>query len=156
MHQAPPVEYPLGNTGLLNRAIRVAWWTVAAIDLAWLFLADSQGWRVWLGLALTLLIFVGALRVSPAPGAGVLHWDGSGWAHKNGALEVDGDLTVHLDLQSALLVAWKTGSGRTRWYWLNSATDPSRWLALRRALYSPRRAVQGGGDAVGAGTGLHA
>ena len=40
--------------------------------------------------------------------------------------------------------------------WIRVA-DPSRWLALRRALYSPRRAVTGHGDVVPSlGSGVHA
>ncbi|MEO8545836.1 MAG: hypothetical protein ABJA49_14065 [Betaproteobacteria bacterium] len=151
MHQAPPVEYPLGNNRTLNRVASAAWLFVTLIDLLWLYLADSHGWRLWLGLGATLLLGAVALRLRPAACSGALHWDGSGWAQHDGATEVGGDVTVHLDLQSAILVAWAPDAGRATWCWLESAADPSRWLALRRALYTPHRAGHAQGETAGRG-----
>lgn len=156
MHQAPPVEYPLGDNRALRALCRAAWLTVLAVDLWWLLLADTQGSLAWLGLALTLLCGAVALRQWAAPLAGVLHWDGGGWSHLLGEQESAGEVAVHLDLQSNILVAWSPGAGRRRWCWLESRSEPSRWLALRRALYSPRHAEPGRDEASGPATGAHA
>jgi toxin CptA len=156
MHQAPPVEYPLGNSRFLSVLFCAAWCAVLVVDLLWLLLADTQGMQVWLGLALSLLCGAMALRMRVSPLAGTLHWDGGAWSWLDGAHGCSGEVTVHLDLQSALLVAWTPGSGDRRWCWLDSSADPSRWLALRRALYSPRRAVPGHGDVPEPGSGVHA
>jgi hypothetical protein len=156
MHQAPPVEYPLGNSHILSVLCRAAWLVVLAVDLLWLLLADAQGLRVWMGVALTLVCCAAALRLRPVPLAGALHWDGSAWSCRDGVQAPGGEVAVHLDLQSTLLVAWTPASGSRRWCWLDSSADPIRWLALRRALYSPRQAAQGHGDASGPGSGVHA
>jgi hypothetical protein len=156
MHQAPPVEYPLGDGRILSVLCHAAWWAVFGVDLLWLLLADTQGSQAWLGVVLTLLFGAAALRLREAPPAGALHWDGSAWSWLDGVHEPGGEVTVHLDLQSTILVAWTPGSGGRRWCWLDSSADPLRWLALRRALYSPRHAATEHGDASGPGSGVHA
>lgn len=137
MQQAPSVEYPLGDAGPLRRIVWYAWVLVALTSLGWLSMADLHGWRVWLGLALTLLGGALAFRWRPCTSAGTLYWDGGGWSMRDVAREVGGRVTVQLDLQSALLVHWMPASGAGIWCWLDSTADPLRWLALRRALHAP-------------------
>jgi len=152
MHQAPPVEYPLGNFRVLNRFAGAAWLIVVLIDLLCLYLADFQGSGPWICLALTMVLGAIALQLCPVAGSGVLHWDGTGWSRHDGLRDVGGNVTVHLDLQSALLVTWTPVSGRVAWCWLDSGADAACWLALRRALLSPQRtgpvAAPGSGSAM--------
>lgn len=143
MQQAPSVEYPLGDARPLRRFALHAWLLIALTDLSWLTMADLHGWRVWLGLALTLLAGALAFRFRPCACAGNLSWDGNNWSRRDGIHEIGGRATVHLDLQSALLVFWMPASGLGTWCWLESAADPSRWLAVRRALYTLEPAGDG-------------
>jgi len=146
MHQAPPVTYPLGNAQCLRRWVGSAWALVITIDVLWLVQAQWQDWKLWFGLALTVLAGACAYRVRPAHGKGDLHWDGSGWSHREGARETAGLASVHLDLQSGLLVFWAPASGGGAWLWLSSTVQPAQWLALRRALFSPDRTTPGQDD----------
>ena len=146
MHQAPPVAYPLRNAQTLRRWVGAAWALVLVIDVLWLFQAEWQDWKLWLGLALTALAGACAYRFRPARGNGILQWDGSGWSYREGERETAGLVTVHLDLQSALMVHWEPASGPGAWHWLSSAAQPSLWLALRRAVFAPSRTAQGLGD----------
>jgi toxin CptA len=148
MQQAPSVEYPLGNARPLRRFVLMAWLVVALTDLGWMFMADFHGWRVWLGLALTLLTGAFAFRIRPRACTGAFFWDGGSWSRRDGAHEVSGRATVHLDLQSALLVSWNPAFGAGTWCWLDSTADPSRWLAVRRALFAPDPAGGIPGDGV--------
>ena len=132
MHQAPPVAYPLGSAQTLRRWVGAAWALVLVIDVLWLFQAEWQDGKLWLGLGLTTLAGACAYRFRPTRGNGLLQWDGSAWSYRDGECETAGGVTVHLDLQSALLVHWTPGSGSGAWHWLSSAAEPSRWLALRR------------------------
>ncbi len=55
--------------------------------------------------------------------------------------ELLGEVHVHLDWQSALLVHFKN-QHRTAWLWLDSPPNPSpliaqQWIALRSALFAP-------------------
>jgi hypothetical protein len=136
MQQAPPVEYPLGDNSRLRRLVLSAWLLVAMTGLAWLAMADLRGWRVWLGLALMLLTGALAFRCRPSACTGTLNWDGGNWCRRDGAHASGGQATAHLDLQSALLVYWRPELGPGSWCWLDSTANPSRWLAVRRALYA--------------------
>ena len=143
MHQAPPVAYPLGKVQTLRRCVALAWALVLVIDVYWLGQAQWQDWKPWLGLSLTALAGASAYRFRPAGRDGLLQWDSRGWSHREGESETAGVVTVHLDLQSVLLVYWASASGPGAWYWLSAAAQPSRWLALRRAVFAPDRTTQG-------------
>ncbi len=146
MHQPPPVLYPLDHTQALRKRVGVAWALVLVIDVLWLFQAEWHDWKLWLGLALTVLAGACAYRFRPMRASGVLQWDGSGWSHREGERETAGLVTVHLDLQFALLVFWTPVSGPGTWHWLSSAAQPSRWLALRRAVFVSNRSTQDDGE----------
>ena len=146
MHQAPPVAYPLGSTQYLCRWVAMAWAVVITTDLFWLFQAQWHDWKLWLGLALTVLAGAFSYRFWPVRGNGVLQWGGSGWIYREGERETAGHVTVHLDLQFALLVFWAPVSGPGDWHWLRSAAEPTRWLAFRRAAFASDRSTQDESD----------
>ena len=66
---------------------------------------------------------------------GVLHWDGHAW-HGVPTTEGAAQLRVHLDLQRHLLVRLHGMPCGPQWLWLEAASNPARWSALRRAVYS--------------------
>lgn len=147
MHQAPTVDYPLGEARVLRNLILAVWLLVLLVDLAWLYQVQGEGWRVWLGLGSTLVIGLLARRDWPGAGRGSLRWDGANWCWQGEGQGRIGRLAVPLDLQSALLVRWSpVAGGRPAWFWLDCAADPSGWLDLRRALFAAPHAGHGSDD----------
>lgn len=130
----------------------MAWALVISIDVFWLLQAPWLDWKLWLGLSLTVLAGAVACRFRLAGGNGDLQWDGSAWSYRDGERATTGLVTVHLDLQSALLVFWAPACGAGTWLWVRSATLPSQWLALRRAVFATDRTPRG--DVDGARTDL--
>ncbi len=137
--QAPPVHYPVGRSrwlagvlaamalgglaALLAWALRGAgqhaWWVVPACAGTWLA-ACLSAWRRW-----------------HAQPQGVLHWTGAHWELQAGPLSLaQARLQVHLDLQQRMGVCLLAPQGGRCWLWLESRTQPERWSALRRAVYS--------------------
>ncbi len=147
MHQAPTVDYPLGDARMLRHLIAAVWLLVLLVDLAWLYQVQGEGWRVWFGLGSTLVIGLLARRYWPGGGRGSLRWDGTNWCWQGEGQGHLGHPEVQLDLQSRLLVRWSpVASGRSAWFWLDSAADPSAWLDLRRAVFAAPHAGYGSGD----------
>jgi hypothetical protein len=83
---------------------------------------------------------------------GSLHYAQGQWHWAHESQEIAGTLRLHLDLQSYMLVSFKTHSTqkqlfqtKTQWFHLevrhaDHAASPAHaeaWLALRRAVYSP-------------------
>ena len=124
----------------------MAWALVLLIDVLWLVQAPWDDWKLWSGLTLTALVGVCAYRLRPVCGNHVLQWDGRGWSCRAGERDTAGVVTVHLDLQSVLLVFWAPASGPGAWQWLSAEAQPSQWLALRRAVFAPDRNTQGQSD----------
>jgi hypothetical protein len=137
MHHAPSVSYPVGRSSWAGAILFVAWLAGAAACAAWL----ASGAPAWAPLlAVAALAAAGGIAAwswwhQPA---GLLAWDGGHWTLASGAAPAldPGVLEPALDLQSLLLVRW-SASGRGRWLWLEKGRLPSRWDALRRAVYSP-------------------
>lgn len=68
---------------------------------------------------------------------GALHWDGLHWSlNQNAEMPVAGELVVHADFQSFLLVQLHGVDGRTQWLCLERTQPREAWAALRRAVYS--------------------
>jgi hypothetical protein len=83
-----------------------------------------------------------ALRAQ-APGE--LCWDGQYWLLDGGGERGGALASIHLDLQSLMLVRLAPAGGGTQWLWLERRAAPERWRDLRRALYA--RAVATRADA---------
>jgi hypothetical protein len=135
MHAPPSVSYPVGRSAFAGRIL--AWIGLAALaaTLAWCLQAPV-GWRQLAGfgavVACGALAWRGWLR-SPE---GRLLWDGLGWTWEEGGAVGAGHPELALDLQERLLLRWRGDDGRTRWLWLERASDTSHWEPLRRAVYS--------------------
>ena len=140
-HGAPAVSFAVEPSRLLRQ---VGWaWCGFALGVQGLWFAQSG--VHWLGpLAGTLLTLVlGAwagceLRRAPT---GLLAWDGEAWSFtplSGQPLHGELPLRVLLDAQFCLLLAWPASAARgpQRWFFLERAQAPSRWHALRCAVYS--------------------
>ncbi|MBA2964169.1 MULTISPECIES: hypothetical protein [Ramlibacter] len=137
MHHAPSVSYPVGRSAWAGAILAATWLAGALACAAWL----ATGAPAWAPLAVAAVLLgtasVAARSWWQQP-AGLLAWDGARWTLASGASPaVDaGRLDVALDLQGLLLVRW-AATDRARWLWLEKGRLPTRWDALRRAVYSP-------------------
>lgn len=147
MHHAPAVDYPLiARTTVLRWVL--ALWTVGALVVAyWAWLAFSDGGWKWLGLAGVVAAAVTAAGGRNRIAEGRLDWDGAAWGCTVGSDRTCGTLTVELDLQFLMLLAFaQAGGGGRRRMWMFLGGRGPRWTALRRAAFA---AQSGDGDSGG-------
>jgi len=142
LHNAPPVFYPLGRSSFLGGLLLGLWLAGALLTLAWASLARLSGWQLMVACAAVLLAgLAAALHWKNTP-SGQLAWDGQVWCWVSAAdpAGVAGpDAAVVADLQRWLLLRLENPSGACLWLWAERRAAPERWLALRRAVYSPHR-----------------
>lgn len=146
MHHAPSVVYPLGRSRFYGALLGGLWLAGLGVTLAWALAAPRLDAR--LAVALLALAAAGGaawLGWRRAP-TGQLRWDGQFWQWQAQG-EPDGTpvlaLSVALDFQRVLLLRLETHGHVTLWLWAQRASMPERWLDLRRAVYSRRRAPPG-------------
>jgi toxin CptA len=138
MHNAPSVFYPVGRSRLLGLLLLMVWLLGLAATLAFAF-APGAVWRVALVAGCTAAAGLVAARWWLRSPAGGLQSDGTQWLWQpqGGVAAVALEhLTVHLDLQHALLLRGQQG-GAPLWLWAERGMAPLRWDDLRRAVYSP-------------------
>lgn len=136
MHSAPAVTYPVGRCHMQGRLTLALWGLGAAVCALWIRDAGRIGWPQGLALLLWLLTGALALRSLRAAPEGSLRWDGQQWNWQAGSNSLSGTVRPALDLQPWILLEFRPHAGASRWFWLARATDPTRWDALRRALWS--------------------
>ena len=145
--RAPSVLYPLRRSMALGAVLMGLLCAGAAALWAWLAQGAMVSWvPVCTAGGLWLLAAAGAGHFWHQQFVGFLRWDGQGWA-----LEGDGPDKIFralsvppevlLDLQTHLWVCVSPLGYRRTWLWLERASQPERWLDMRRAVYS--RAVPG-------------
>jgi len=152
MHNAPPVDYPVGRFagwawcgGVLGAALVIM---MAERLAAWLQHADVQpvGGLLLASVSTVAWCLTAWRRWRHAP-QGLLRWQpdasglpGDGWFWCQG-LRCE-PCRVHgvLDLGSSWLVR-ATSDGRSavpHWLWLSASQAPSRWQDMRRAVWASR------------------
>lgn len=163
-HAPPAVEFPIPGTGLQRLAAAVVPGAAAAAIAAWLWswsvrepvsLIDSP--KVpWALLALAAVLGAAIAHVSWRPVRGGLRWDGGSWywlprsddsscgTDPGSDRSVGPDpvslatVQVQWDLGAWLLVkASPAGAGRSLQITVARRAAPTRWHALRVALYHP-------------------
>lgn len=141
MHSAPSVSYPVRPSRAARLAWAATWFTGWGVLALWLLAAGPAPWRVLTAAtALALPVLAAWISRPGAEGASTLSWDGQRWFLAR-ATEAVTALSVHVDLQSAMLVRVAFGR-RARWIWLRSVDAPLHWLDLRRAVHArPGRAA---------------
>jgi toxin CptA len=142
LHNAPPVFYPLGRSSFLGGLLLGLWLAGALLTLAWASLASLSGAPLLAaGAAVLLAGLAAALHWKNTP-SGQLVWDGQAWCWVSAADPAGvaaPDAAVVADLQRWLLLRLESQSGACLWLWAERQSAPERWLALRRAVYSPHR-----------------
>lgn len=142
LHNAPPVFYPLGRSSFLGGLLLGLWLAGVMLVLAWASLARLSGWQLMVACAAVLLAGTAAALHWKNTPSGQLVWDGQAWCWVSAADPAGlaaPDAAVVADLQRWLLLRLESQSGACLWLWAERRAAPERWLALRRAVYSPHR-----------------
>ena len=136
MHSAPSVIFPVGRSRMARRLLWSVWGLGAAVLAVWCVQFSGSAWRTALLAAVLPLSACAALAASRMGQESRLQCNvllcpcaASAWLGPALA-------TVHLDLQSLVLVRLLESGRAAAWFWLERASCPERWLDLRRALHA--------------------
>lgn len=145
--RAPAVLYPVRRSMALGAVLAVLLFAGAAVLWAWLAETATLSWMsASTAIGLLLAAAAGAVHFWRQQFVGSLRWDGQGWVLEGEGPEkifraLSAPPEVLLDLQAHLWVCVSPWGHRRTWLWLERASQPERWLDMRRAVYS--RAVPG-------------
>ena len=70
---------------------------------------------------------------------GQLAWGGESWVWTTAHRAATGLIVVHLDVQSLMVLTLRDDQGQSVWLWVERASDPIGWRALRRAIYADKK-----------------
>lgn len=136
MHSAPAVTYPVGRCHIQTYLTLVLWGLGAAACALWIRDAGRMGWGQGWALLFWLLAGGFALRSLLTAPQGTLRWDGQQWTWQTGRDSLSGTVRPTLDLQRWVVLEFRPQAGRPIWLWVTRSNEPTRWDALRRALWS--------------------
>ncbi|WP_198971006.1 hypothetical protein [Xylophilus sp. ASV27] len=139
MHTAPAVRYPVMRSGRAGALQAALWLPGAAAVAGWMASAPKLGPPQVLAAGLLLATAFACLRARRRSPPGQLGWDGQHWRWEgasSGPGLPEGTLSLHLDLQSLVLVRFRPARGGPLWLWLDRRALPGRWHALRCALHA--------------------
>ena len=145
--RAPAVLYPVRRSVALGAALVVLLLAGAAVLWAWLAEGAMLSWvSVCTAAGVWLVAAAGVVHFWRQQFVGALRWDGQGWVLEGDGPEkifraLSAPPEVLLDLQAHLWVCVSPWGHHRTWLWLERASQPERWLDMRRAVYS--RAVPG-------------
>jgi len=150
MHSAPAVTYPVGRCHIQGWLTLALWGLGAVVCVLWIRAEGRIGWPQGLAVSLGLLTGALALRSLLMAPEGSLSWDGQQWTWQTGRDSLGGTVRPTLDLQRWVLLEFRPQAGRSIWLWVARTNEPTRWDALRRALWSrlSRAAAAGHADGV--------
>lgn len=143
-HNAPPVVYPLRRSHFENWLLLSLWLAGLLLVLLWIYVTRQVNWRTVFALLAVLLAGAAAYTGAKGVPAGQLAWTGEVWrwesvSYQTGTAEYE--LTVVADFQHRLLLRLQNQAHAGLWLLVERQAAPERWLDLRRAVYSPRRAA---------------
>ena len=134
MHSAPAVSFPVGSSRAARLLLSMFWLAGA---LGAVLSVGGLDVRAFLLLGCVLLAGGLAWRFGGHRQVGLLRFDGQYWSWSGqGAAQAAARVQVGLDFQVLMLLRLVEAGRSQRWLWLERRTDPSRWTALRRAVYS--------------------
>jgi len=136
MHSAPSVTYPVGRSRMARRLVLGLWCLGACGVLAWCLQVQGAPTQTAVLLLALLGSAFGAASAARLDNPAELRWDGQHWSTEGPRALAQAAATVHLDLQSLLLVRLRAPERPAQWLWLDRSTFPARWLDLRRALHA--------------------
>ena len=136
MHNAPAVTYPVGRSLFHGGLVLAAGGLGSLIALLWLATPVATGWRQWLLVGVLVVVVLSAGNAWRRSPHGVLRWDGHSWEWASSGTVQTGQLVVHVDLQSWMIVSLRFSRGATVWLWPERRSDALHWVALRRAAFA--------------------
>jgi hypothetical protein len=142
-HSAPSVVYPLGRSRFLAGILSSLWCAGVLLAVFWFYATRQVDWRMALVLAALAAAAAAARSSWTHSPIGQLAWDGEAWRWESAGYQtgVAGyELSVIADFQRAMLLRLENHAHARLWLWVDQSAMPQRWLDLRRAVYSPRKA----------------
>ncbi len=136
--------YPLGRSSFLGAILLALWLSGLLLAALWLYAAQRFDWRI--GAVFATVVCAGASAGSGwwnLP-MGQLAWDGWAWRWESATYQTgfaEYEVSVIADFQSRILLRLENPASASLWLWLERDVFPERWLDLRRAIYSTRRAL---------------
>jgi len=140
-YHAPALRFHVGRSRFLWRGVLAMAVAGGLALLGWSYESAQPSAMVLAGAALLWLACTGvALRFVRHLPQGILAWDGAAWSLEiPGQPLFTGQLRVHMDAQTRLLLSLR-GEGRAvHWLWLERSMHGACWMDLRRAVYSRPR-----------------
>jgi hypothetical protein len=136
MHNAPAVNFPVGRSRFQGYLVGSVGLGGAVVGTLWSYQPNPVGWRWWLFAVTLVATGLVATRAWLQAPTGCLRWDGQAWNWTSGVTSIGGALSVVLDLQFCMVLCLRTAGGERFWLWPQRQMDPTRWDALRRAVFS--------------------
>ena len=143
-HNAPPVVYPLGRSRFQGWVLAVLWFAGLLLLLNSLRVQEPIGWRTFATLMSVVVAGVAARTGWKNSPIGLLAWDGQSWRWEGPGYQsgvVEQKLLVIFDFQNLLMLQLENPAKARLWLWAERKAAPERWLDLRRAVYSPHKAI---------------
>jgi hypothetical protein len=138
MHSAPSVDFAFRRSRL-QAWLMVVLVVCESLSLAaWYLSVDVIAWPQAGAGVLVLVFSVWLLATWWQTPEGHMSWDGLFWtlSLKGKMAAVNPELV--LDLQVVILLRLIEPDGvHVSWVWLDRASNPIRWMALRRAVHNP-------------------
>lgn len=145
MRNAPAVHYPVGRCLLHGWLV----WVFSGLGFVacavWGWIVVMSPWLIWGSFGLAAMLATNGLIRWHTTSTGELSWNGHSWTYANAMGDSSNrrliGLGVHvvLDLQSTMLIRILGADGEISWLWAEQRQYPTRWLAIRRALFAPGR-----------------
>ena len=143
-YNAPPVVYPLERSRIRAAVLAGLWFAGMLSILFWLNASRSMDWRAFLAVIALVIAGVAALQGWKNSPTGQLVWDGQLWHWESQGYQTgvaDQALFVIADFQRILIIRLENQARASMWLWVEQNAFPARWLDLRRAVYTPSRAL---------------
>ena len=143
-HNAPSVVYPLGRSFFQGCLLAGFWCAGLLVTAAWFYAAGRLDWRIFLVAFMALAAGFAAFHGWQHSPAGNLAWDGQLWRWESASYQTgvaEQKILILADFQNVLLLRIENQAGASLWLWAERKAAPDRWMDLRRAVYSPARAV---------------
>lgn len=144
-HHAPSVIYPLGRSRCQGYLLLGLWVAGSLSVMLWLYGSRAMDWRPFLAVASISLAGLAAYIGWKNSPVGQLAWDGQFWRWEGPGYQTGvavQKLSVVVDFQNLLLLRLENQAHAHLWLWAERKVLPERWLDLRRAVYSPHKAVR--------------
>ena len=141
MHGAPAVVYPVGRSSFQGVFLLVFCAVGLSVGGLWALSMPAVGACLFVFFVILIVVFLLASCAWWQTDIGRLAWGGESWVWTSFNVSITGSIAVHFDVQSLLIVRLKDEEGRSIWLWVERASDPACWPALRRAVYAEKKVV---------------